>query len=263
MPISIDLRGKTAIVTGAGSGIGRAIALLFAEAGANVSVPDLNLEGARETVSLVKAMGGRAIAMATDVTGAKDVQEMVRATLDEFGRIDVLVNNAGINTKHRVPFYEQPEEDWLRVIEVDVKGTWLCSKTVSLEMMKSKGGGRIVNIASTAGIAPLRLQSNFVAAKAGVIQLTAAMAMELAPHGIAVNCVAPGSTLTEGVKRGLYSDPAWAEKMVRYIPLGRGAEPREIAQGVLFLSSDLASYITGETLVVDGGWTAGAQVRDV
>jgi NAD(P)-dependent dehydrogenase (short-subunit alcohol dehydrogenase family) len=187
---------------------------------------------------------------------------MVGSALDEFGRIDVLVNNAGINTKFRMPFYEQPEEDWLRVIEVDVKGTWLCAKAVSLEMIKRKTG-RIVNIASTAGIAALRLQSNFVAAKAGVIRLTQAMAMELAPHHIAVNCVAPGSTLTEGVKKGLYANKAWAEKMLTYIPLGRGAEPREIAQGVLFLSSDLASYITGHTLVVDGGWTAGAQVRDV
>jgi 3-oxoacyl-[acyl-carrier protein] reductase len=107
------------------------------------------------------------------------------------------------------------------------------------------------------------LQSNFDAAKAGVIRLTEAMALELAPHGITVNCVAPGSTLTEGVRKGLYSNKEWAEKMLTYIPLGRGAEPREIGQGVLFLSSDLASYITGETLVIDGGWTAGNQIRDI
>ncbi|MDA4113328.1 MAG: SDR family oxidoreductase [Thaumarchaeota archaeon] len=262
MVVSIDLKGRTAIITGAGSGIGQATALLFAEAGANVVIPDLNLKGATDTADQIRRMGGNAIALSTDVTSVKDVEKMVSSTLDEFTKIDVLVNNAGINTKHRKPFYEQPEEDWMSVLEVDVKGTWLCSKTVALEMIKRRSG-RIVNIASTAGVAALRLQSNFVAAKAGVIRLTQAMAMELGPFRINVNCVAPGSTLTEGVKQGLYSNPAWAEKMLTYIPLGRGAEPREIGQGVLFLSSDLASYITGETLVVDGGWTAGAQVRDV
>jgi 3-oxoacyl-[acyl-carrier protein] reductase len=260
--VSINMKGRTAIITGAGSGIGQATALLFAEAGANVVVPDLNLQGAKETVTEIRKMGRDAIALTVNVTSPKDVDKMVGAALDEFGKIDVLVNNAGINTKHRMPFYEQPEEDWMSVLEVDVKGTWLCSKTVALEMMKHKKG-RIVNIASTAGIAALRLQSNFVAAKAGVIRLTQAMALELAPHGVAVNCVAPGSTLTQGVKKGLYSNKAWAEKMVTYIPLGRGAEPREIGQGVLFLASDLASYVTGHTLVVDGGWTAGAQVRDI
>ncbi len=262
MVVPINMGGKTAIITGAGSGIGQATALLFAEAGANVVIPDVNLGGAKSTAARIRKMGGKALAMRADVTSARDIENMVRKTLDEFGKVDVLVNNAGINTRFRMPFFEQPEEGWLRVIEVDVKGTWLCSKAVSLEMIKRKSG-RIVNIASTAGIAALRLQSNFVAAKAGVIRLTQAMALELAPHHIAVNCVAPGSTLTEGVKKGLYSNKAWAEKMLTYIPLGRGAEPREIAQGVLFLSSDLASYITGHTLVVDGGWTAGAQVRDV
>lgn len=262
MGVSINLKGKTAIITGAGSGIGQATALVFAEAGADVVVPDLNLKGAKETVAQIKKMGRNAIALTTNVTSVKDVEKMVRSTLDEFGKIDVLVNNAGINTKHRMPFYEQPEEDWMSVLDVDVKGTWLCSKMVALEMIKRKKG-RIVNIASTAGVAALRLQSNFVAAKAGVIRLTQAMALELAPHGISVNCVAPGSTMTAGVKKGLYSNKAWADKMLTYIPLGRGAEPREIGEGVLFLSSDLASYVTGHTLVVDGGWTAGAQVRDI
>jgi len=231
--VSINLKGKTAIITGAGSGIGQATALVFAEAGADVVVPDLNLKGAKETVAQIKKMGRNAIALTTNVTSVKDVEKMVRSTLDEFGKIDVLVNNAGINTK-----------------------------MVALEMIKRKKG-RIVNIASTAGVAALRLQSNFVAAKAGVIRLTQAMALELAPHGISVNCVAPGSTMTAGVKKGLYSNKAWADKMLTYIPLGRGAEPREIGEGVLFLSSDLASYVTGHTLVVDGGWTAGAQVRDI
>jgi 3-oxoacyl-[acyl-carrier protein] reductase len=261
--VSIDLTGKTVIITGAGSGIGQATALLFAEAGADVIVPDVNLKGAEETVAQVKALGRDAIALATDVTSSKDVERMVGAALDRFGKIDVLVNNAGINTRFRVPFYEQPEEDWMRVLEVDVKGTWLCSKAVALEMIERKNGGGIINIASIAGKVALRRQSNFVAAKAGVIRMTEAMALELAPHRITVNCVAPGSTLTEGVKTQLYGDKVWAEKMLTYIPLGRGAEPREIGQGVLFLASHLASYITGATLVVDGGWTAGNQIRDI
>src|SRR5271169_6110681 len=122
MVVSISLKGKTAIITGAGSGIGQATALLFAEAGANVVIPDVNLKGARDTAAQIRKMGRRAIALTADVTSSKDVDRMVRSSLDEFGRIDVLVNNAGINTKHRMPFYEQPEEGWLRVIEVDIKG---------------------------------------------------------------------------------------------------------------------------------------------
>jgi NAD(P)-dependent dehydrogenase (short-subunit alcohol dehydrogenase family) len=237
--------------------------MLFAEAGANVVVPDVNYDAAEKTASGIRNKGGRALAVKTDVTNSRDVDGMVRSARDEFDRIDVLVNNAGINTRFRMPFYEQPEEEWMNVLEVDLKGSWLCSKAVALDMISRKRRGRIVNIASIAGKVALRLQSNFVAAKAGVIRLTEAMALELAPHGIAVNCVAPGSTLTEGVRTNLYSNKAWAEKMLTYIPMGRGGEPREIGQAILFLSSDLASYITGETLVVDGGWTAGNQIRDV
>jgi NAD(P)-dependent dehydrogenase (short-subunit alcohol dehydrogenase family) len=262
MPISIDLSGRVAVVTGAGGGIGRATALVLAEAGADLVIPDVDLKGAEQTAADVKRLGRDALSMTVDVTKSAEVTRMVKNTVERFGRLDILVNNAGINTKFRKPFYEQPEEDWMRVIEVDVKGTWLCSKAACLEMIKQRTG-RIVNISSIAGRVALRLQSNFVAAKAGVIRLTEAMALELAPYGIAVNCVAPGSTLTEGVKRLYESDPLWSQKMLTYIPFGRAAKPEEIGHAVLFLASDLATYITGETLVVDGGWTAGNQIRDV
>ncbi len=262
MPISIDLGGRVAIVTGAGGGIGRATALVLAEAGAELVIPDLDLGGADETAAQIRNLGGQAISLRVDVTRSDDTLQMVKTAVERFGRVDILVNNAGINTRFRKPFFEQPEEDWMKVIEVDVKGTWLCSKAASLEMMKRKSG-RIVNIASIAGKVALRLQSNFVAAKAGVIRLTEAMALELAPYNIAVNCVAPGSTLTEGVKNLYEADPVWSKKMLTYIPMGRGADPKEIGNVVLFLASDLASYITGETLVVDGGWTAGNQIRDI
>ncbi len=262
MPITIDLSGKVAIVTGAAGGIGRATALILASAGADVVIPDIDRSGAERTAAEVERLGPRALPLTADITREKDVDEMVKKTMGSFGKIDILVNNAGINTRFRKPFFEQPEEDWMRVIEVDVKGTWLCSRASAIEMIKRRIG-RIVNISSVAGKVALRLQSNFVAAKAGVIRLTEAMALELAPYRIAVNCVAPGSTLTEGVRRLYESDPAWSQKMLTYIPFGRAAEPSEIGNAVLFLCSDLASYITGETLVVDGGWTAGNQIRDV
>ncbi len=255
MGFSIDLSDRVAIVTGAGSGIGRATSLLLAQAGANVVVPDINLQGAEETAKQIKRLGREALSLHVDVTSASDVDRMVKTTIEQFGKIDILVNNAGTNTSFRRPFYEQPEDDWMRIIEVDVKGLWLCSKTTAVEMIKRKSG-RIVNISSAAGKVALRFQSNFVAAKAGVIRLTAAMALELAPYKINVNCIAPGSTATEGLKAFMSANPAWTRKQMKVIPLGRAAEPKEIGFAVLFLVSDLAEYITGQTLVVDGGWTA-------
>ncbi|MDA4129611.1 MAG: SDR family oxidoreductase [Thaumarchaeota archaeon] len=260
---TIDLSGSVAIVTGAGSGIGRATALVLAHSGADVVIPDVNLEGAEHTASEVRKLGRRAIAIKTDVSQASDIQGMVGTVMDEFSQVDILVNNAGIGTKTRKPFYEQPESEWNEMLSVDLKGTWLCAKAVSLEMIKKKKG-RIVNISSIAGKVALRLQSDYDSAKAGVIRLTEVMAMELAPFGIAVNCVCPGSVRTQATEKVLYSDETWKQKMLTYIPMGRPAEPEEIGYAVLYLASPkLASYVTGSTLVVDGGWTAGNQIRDV
>ncbi len=264
MTVTIQLDGRVAVVTGGARGIGRATVLMLARAGSDVVVPDTDIEGATATADDVRRMGRKGLAIRADVSRATDVEAIFRKTADEFGRLDILVNNAGIGTTVRKPFYEQPEEVWNRTIDVDLKGTWLCSKRGTLEMMGNKNstGGKIVNLSSVAGKVALRLQSDYDAAKAGVIRLTEVMALELAQHHINVNCVAPGSTMTEQTMK-LYEDKVWAERMMKYIPLGRPAQPDEIASAVLFLCSDLASYVTGHTILVDGGWTAGAQIRDI
>jgi 3-oxoacyl-[acyl-carrier protein] reductase len=261
MVVSIDLGGRVAIVTGAGSGIGRATSLLLAEAGADVVIPDLNIQGAEATAAEIQKLGRKALPLKVDVSDSNAVNEMVSRTMSEFGKVDILVNNAGIGTKNRLPFYQQEEKEWAGLFDVDVKGVWLCSKAVALEMIKRRSG-RIINIASIAGKVALRLQSNYDAAKAGVIKLTEVMALELGEFHINVNCVAPGSTGTEGLNAFRAANPEWAKKMDVYVPFGRTAEPREIGSAVLFLASDLASYMTGSLVVVDGGWTAGAQIRD-
>ena len=178
-----------------------------------------------------------------------------------FGRLDILVNNAGVNTlKHRVNIDEFPREEWDRILDVDLNGVFHASQAAARVMMAQRSG-RIINIASIVGLVPLRLQCAFVAAKAGVINLTRAMALELGPHGILVNAVAPGSTLTEGTKALFYGDDGMFRDSVRqllaHIPLGRPARPEEIANAVLFLAAPESSYVHGHVLTVDGGWTAG------
>ncbi|MDP3064946.1 MAG: SDR family NAD(P)-dependent oxidoreductase, partial [Chloroflexota bacterium] len=183
------------------------------------------------------------------------------------GRVDILVNNAGINLPRegRQPIHQYHDENWHKVLRTDLDGTYLVSRAITPHMVEAKRG-KVVNIASVAGLVPLRLQSAFVSAKAGVVNLTRSMALELAPHNVNVNCVAPGSTLTEGTRQLFYSDVAeyqeQAKSLLSHIPMGRPATTDEIAYAVLFLVSDEASYITGVALVVDGGWTAGGYARD-
>lgn len=254
------MSGKVAFVTGAGQGIGRACALSLARAGADVVIPDLDLSAAERTAADVRALGTESLALQADVSKEEDVDLIFQRGLEKFGRVDLLVNNAAGGGGGRRPFYEQSLEGWRKMFDVSLIGVWMCSKAAMLDMMKRRSG-RIVNIASIAGITALRLQSDYDAAKAGVIKLTEVMAMEAAPYNIYVNAVAPGSTATKGVKE-LYNDPEWGARMRRYIPMGRPAEPEEIADSVLFLCSELARYVTGHTLVADGGWTAGSQVRE-
>jgi NAD(P)-dependent dehydrogenase (short-subunit alcohol dehydrogenase family) len=196
-----------------------------------------------------------------DVSDQEQVQQGVGRILDECGRLDILVNNAGINTMlHRVTIDQFPLEEWERILRVDLTGLFLVSQAGSQPMIRQKGG-RVINISSVLGIVPARLQCAFVAAKAAVVNLTRAMALELGPHGILVNCVAPGSTLTEGTKKLFYGeDGSFRDKvqaMLAHIPLGRPGTTEEIANAVLFLAAPESSYVNGAILPVDGGWLAG------
>ncbi|MEO7299940.1 MAG: SDR family oxidoreductase, partial [Verrucomicrobiota bacterium] len=201
-----------------------------------------------------------------DVSSEAQVESGVAQILKEQGRLDILVNNAGINTmKHRVTVDQFPLDEWQRILSVDLTGLFLVSRAASRAMVERKSG-RIINISSVLGVVPARLQCAFTTAKAGVIQLTRTMAIELAPKNILVNCVAPGSTLTEGTKELFYSDDALmkerAQRMVSHVPLARPGTVGEIASTVLFFAAPESSYITGQTLCVDGGWTAGGFLRD-
>jgi NAD(P)-dependent dehydrogenase (short-subunit alcohol dehydrogenase family) len=252
-----DLSGKISLVTGAAQGIGRAIADQLAANGSRVVYTDVNEAGAREAASGVPG----ALARALDVTHTEEIEATIDWIVTSCGRLDIVVNNAGINTlAHRVTIDQFPREEWDRILAVDLTGLYEVSRFAA-RAMRSQGSGRIINIASIVGLVPLRLQCAFVAAKAGVVNLTRAMALELGPHGILVNGIAPGSTLTEGTRQlfygegGLFHDSV--KQMLAHIPLGRPAETREIAVAALFLADPENSYMNGHILTVDGGWTAG------
>ena len=249
-----DLRGRVALVTGSARGIGQAIADRFAANGATVYYSDL--EGAAGAAART---GGESLCL--DVTKP----ESIRAGLDEIlrrhGRLDIVVNNAGVNTmKHRVTIDEFPREEWDRILAVDLTGLFEVSRAAAA-ILRRQNSGRIINIASIAGLVPLRLQCAFTAAKAGVVNLTRAMAIELGQFGILVNAIAPGSTLTDGTKQlfygpdGKFSDRV--QRMLDHVPLSRPGTVDEIAVAALFLAAPDNSYMTGHILTVDGGWTAG------
>jgi NAD(P)-dependent dehydrogenase (short-subunit alcohol dehydrogenase family) len=261
--MKVDMLGKVAIVTGSGRGIGREIALSLAENGADVVVNCFTrISEGIKVAKEIEELGRKSLFVKADVSNSGQVNDMVKKTIKNFDRLDLLVNNAGINVlvEGRVPIQDFSEDDWDKIIDVDLKGVFLCSKAASQQMIK-QGRGKIINISSVVGIVPLRLQSAFAAAKAGVINLTRAMALELAPHKINVNAIAPGSTLTEGTTVLFYSDHKKTEKILSSIPLKRVGTPRDIANAALFLASEDSDYITGNVLVVDGGWTTG-YIRD-
>lgn len=250
------LAGKVAIITGAGAGIGRATALLFAKEGAKVVVVDCDSEAGTKTVRLIEENGGAAIFLQVDVSKAADVKRMVERTVERYGELDILVNNAGIYTQGDV--VEAAEEEWDRILDVNLKGVFLCSKYSIPEMMKG-GGGSIVNIASEAGIVGIKNQVAYNVSKSGVIALTKSMALDFALHNIRVNCLCPGRTLTPLVEKVIAEaqDPESTRRALEEDrPLKRMGRPEEIAAGILFLASDESPYTTGSILSIDGGYTA-------
>ena len=260
--MKIDLTGKTALVTGAGRGIGQAIADSFADNGATVLYTDIDADAARAAAA--PRENCRSFEM--DVTRNEQIAGVMQLAVRENGGLDILVNNAGINTfGHRVTADQFPIDEWEKIVNVDLNGLFLVSRAGG-RIMREKQRGRIINISSVAGLVALRLQCAFVAAKAGVINFTRAMALELAPDGILVNAIAPGSTLTDGTRKLFYGDDGKfrddAQRLLDHIPLGRPAQVHEIAQAALFLADPQNTYMTGQTLVMDGGWTAGGYVRD-
>lgn len=255
--MKVDLANRVALVTGAARNIGQAIADALAANGAVVYYSDVDGAGAERAAA--RSAGAAGVEM--DVRSQEQVQAAVQRICRERGRIDILVNNAGVNTlHHRVPIDQFPREEWDRIVEVDLTGLYVVSHAVA-SVMRSQDWGRIINISSIVGLVPLRLQCAFAAAKAGVINLTKAMALELGREGITVNAVAPGSVLTEGTRQlfygedGLFRDSV--QKMLAHVPLGRPGTSEEIAHAVLFLAAPEASYVNGAVLTVDGGWTAG------
>ena len=256
--MKVELDGKVALVTGSAQGIGQAIADTLARNGARVVYSDLDADRA----AAASKAGGGCLGFELDVGRPDSVVAGVARVLQEFGRVDILINNAGIGVPaaERKTIDDYSLEAWDALLRIDLTGLFLMSREAS-RAMKTQKSGRIVNIASVLGMVPARLQSAYIAAKAGVVNLTKSMALELAPHGVLVNAVAPGSTQTQGWQTWIRDAGSEAQdlhaKLMSHIPLGRPGTTQEIADAVLFLAAPESSYITGHVLTVDGGWTAG------
>ena len=246
--MAADLSGRAALITGAASGIGRASAIAFAATGASVALVDTDAEGLADTAQAVRALGPRAEALVADVTDLRQVAGAVARAVEVFGRLDAAHNNAGVPGPY-VPLDEYEEEDFMRVLEVDLAGVWRCMRA-EIRHMRAQRSGAIVNTSSMLGAAAMPDNSAYIAAKHAVHGLTRAAALELGGTGIRVNAIAPGVTRT-----GMTS--AVSDDLLTQVPLGRIAEPEEIAAAVVWLCSPEASYVTGSVLVADGGWLAG------
>jgi NAD(P)-dependent dehydrogenase (short-subunit alcohol dehydrogenase family) len=247
---SLDFSGKAVLITGAATGIGRAVAVGFARRGAKVAIGDINEEAARETLDLVTRAGGDVLFIRTNVSVEANVEKLVAATVERFGRIDCAFNNAGIVHPPQ-PLAQLDTSEFDRVIAVDLRGVFLCMKYELREMVRA-GHGAIVNTASVAGLLPEANRAAYVAAKHGVIGLTQTAAIENAHLGIRVSALAPGWVRT-AMTKSLENEKGLNERLQEAVPMHRGAEPEEMVGMVLFLCSDAASYVTGQTFVVDGG----------
>jgi NAD(P)-dependent dehydrogenase (short-subunit alcohol dehydrogenase family) len=248
------VEGKVALVTGGASGIGRATALTFAREGAKLVVADTNEDGGHQTVHMITENGGEAIFIQVDVTSTSAVEAMISKTVETYGRLDCAHNNAGIWGGLRALTAEYPEDRWHQVIAVNLTGVWLCMK-YELQQMRTQGGGAIVNTASVAGLIGGRGLTAYVASKHGVVGLTKTAALEYAQQGIRVNCVCPGYIQTPMTAPEM-EDPARMALMLAREPLGRIGKPEEIAEAVIWLCSDAASFVTGHAMSIDGGLVA-------
>ena len=249
------LDGKVALVTGGGSGIGRATSLAYARDGAKVVIVDLNAEGGEETVLMVKEAGGEAALISADVSKASDAQMMVDRAVEVYGRLDCAFNNAGVSGRERYLTADYPDDEWDRVIGINLKGVWLCMRAEIPQMLK-QGGGAIVNTASVAGLVGIRGTAAYIASKHGVIGLTKAAALEYAESGIRINAVCPGYIHTPLTQPLFDRLEGFEDQAVARHPIGRLGEPHEIAEAVVWLSSDAASFVTGHAMTVDGGYVA-------
>ena len=249
----MDLKNKTAIITGAKGGMGRTHALALSEAGANVVVSDISLKECQNVVKEIEKKGGKAISVECDVTKKSQVEAMIKKTIDSFGKIDILVNNAGILQSK--PFLELTEEDWDKMMAVNLKGYFLCAQVCAKEMVKQKSGV-IINISSIAmgqiGVGFPNLV-HYCTTKGGIIAMTEALAVDLAPYNIRVNAVSPGAIDTP-MTASTKEDPEAMKGILARTLISRMGKPEEVSSAVLFLASDASSYMTGSTIVVDGGW---------
>jgi meso-butanediol dehydrogenase/(S,S)-butanediol dehydrogenase/diacetyl reductase len=245
---------KCALVTGGASGIGRAVCLAFAREGADIGVADMSLEGAEATAQRVRKKGRRALALTVDVTAPVAVKAMVERTVSQLGRIDILVNCAGV--REIMPFLELPFDEWQRVIATNLTGTFLCGQAVARHLVEEGRGGKIVNIASVAGFMGVPNRAAYVSSKHAVVGLTKEMALELGPKNIQVNAVAPAVVET-GMTKSRLQNPDFAASVKRAFPAGRWGQPEEIANLILFLASKEAAFITGAIFPIDGGYSAG------
>lgn len=247
----MKLKNKVAIVTGGGTGIGRGISIMLAKEGAYVAVCGRRKDPLETTVKEIENSGGEAIYVETDVTSVDQIQEMVETTLMKWGQIDILVNNAGVYIPDDI--MATSETEWEKVLNVDVKGVFLVSKAVLPHMLKQEKG-KILNIASIAGLFGFEKSAAYCAAKGAVVNLTREMALDYAPRGISVNAIAPG-VIESDMTKPMLSDDASKDSFLTNIPVGRIGKPKDIAHAAVFLVSDESEYIVGQTIVVDGGWT--------
>jgi NAD(P)-dependent dehydrogenase (short-subunit alcohol dehydrogenase family) len=255
----MKLEGKVAVITGGTSGIGRATAILFGQEGSRVVVVGRRQEEGDKTVDLMRDKGAEAVFVRADVSQPQDVKEMIKRAINEYERIDILFNNAGINPESaRKPMAECSEEDWDRIMDINVKGMFLVSKAAIPEMIK-QGGGAIINTASILAQVSSKNRAIYGTSKGAVVALTRGMALDYAPFTIRVNCILPGLVETEMAQeliRSAQQDPRQWECLMCRLPIGRTGKPEDIAHLVLFLASDESNWITGSLITVDGGYTA-------